>query len=69
VARMKIRALMLIAFIVLSVTGQLLAQIKSEEVVFPSGGRQLHGFLWKPEGTGPFRAIVWNHGSEKLPGS
>lgn len=68
-ARMKIRALMLIAFIVLSVTGQLLAQIKSEEVVFPSGGRQLHGFLWKPEGTGPFRAIVWNHGSEKLPGS
>src|SRR4029077_15951998 len=32
-------------------------------------GRELHGFLWKPEGTGPFPAIVWNHGSEKLPGS
>lgn len=39
------------------------------EVVFPSGGHQLHGFLWKPEGTGPFPAVVWNHGSEKLPGS
>ncbi|HEV3205708.1 MAG TPA: prolyl oligopeptidase family serine peptidase [Terriglobales bacterium] len=45
------------------------AQSKPEEVVFPSGGLQLHGFLWKPEGTGPFPAIVWNHGSEKLPGS
>jgi carboxymethylenebutenolidase len=45
------------------------AQSNPEEVVFPSGGRELHGFLWKPEGTGPFPAIVWNHGSEKLPGS
>jgi carboxymethylenebutenolidase len=45
------------------------AQSKSEEVVFPIGGRELHGFIWKPEGSGPFPAIVWNHGSEKLPGS
>jgi len=45
------------------------AQTKPEEVVFSSGGPELHGFLWKPEGTGPFPAIVWNHGSEKLPGS
>jgi carboxymethylenebutenolidase len=45
------------------------AQTKPEEVVFPSSGRGLHGFLWKPEGNGPFPAIVWNHGSEKLPGS
>lgn len=48
------------------------AQTKSAEpaeVVFPSGGRQLHGFLWKPQGAGPFPAIVWNHGSEKKPGS
>ncbi|PYU55708.1 MAG: hypothetical protein DMG55_26710 [Acidobacteria bacterium] len=37
--------------------------------MFSSGGPELHGFLWKPEGTGPFPAIVWNHGSEKLPGS
>ena len=45
------------------------AQSKPEEVVFPVDGRELHGFLWKPDGTGPFPAIVWNHGSEKLPGS
>lgn len=46
-----------------------LAQSKPEEVVFPSSGRELHGFLWKPDGAGPFPAILWNHGSEKLPGS
>jgi carboxymethylenebutenolidase len=45
------------------------AQSKPEEVVFPIAGRELHGFLWKPDGTGPFPAILWNHGSEKLPGS
>jgi carboxymethylenebutenolidase len=45
------------------------AQSKPEEVTFPSGGRELHGFIWTPEGTGPFPAILWNHGSEKLPGS
>lgn len=71
---MRIRALILLGlillgFIALPAAGRAAAQTKAEEVVFPSGGRQLHGFLWKPEGSGPFRAIVWNHGSEKLPGS
>jgi len=66
---MKIRVLTLLAFIAFSAAGRAVAQSKPQEVVFPSDGRQLHGFLWKPEGTGPFRAIVWNHGSEKLPGS
>jgi carboxymethylenebutenolidase len=45
------------------------AQANPEEVVFPSAGLQLRGFLWKPEGAGPFAAVLWNHGSEKLPGS
>jgi len=71
---MRIRALILpgfilLGFIVLPAAERAAAQAKPEEVVFPSGGHQLHGFLWKPEGSGPFRAIVWNHGSEKLPGS
>ena len=68
-APMKIQPLMLLAFIVLPAAGRAVAQSNPQEVVFPSVGRQLHGFLWKPEGSGPFRAIVWNHGSEKLPGS
>src|SRR5215470_362680 len=37
-------------------------------VSFPSGDLTLRGFLYKPEGNGPFPAIIWNHGSEKLPG-
>lgn len=49
--------------------GAAFAQSKPQEVVFPSGKLELHGFLWKPDGPGPFPAIVWNHGSEKLPGS
>lgn len=44
-------------------------QSAPEEVVFDSGGLQLHGFLWRPSGNGPFPAILWNHGSEKRPGS
>jgi carboxymethylenebutenolidase len=65
---MRIRALTLLAIILISAAGAF-AQSRPEEVVFPGGGRQLHGFLWKPAGSGPFRAIVWNHGSEKMPGS
>jgi carboxymethylenebutenolidase len=32
-------------------------------VSFPSGTLTLHGVLYKPEGTGPFPAVVYNHGS------
>ncbi len=34
-----------------------------EVVSFPSGNLTLHGVLYKPQGTGPFPAIVYNHGS------
>jgi dienelactone hydrolase len=39
-----------------------------QQVTFQSGNLQLHGFLWRPNGPGPFPAVLWNHGSEKLPG-
>jgi dienelactone hydrolase len=35
----------------------------SDVVTFPSGSLTLHGELYKPEGKGPFPAIVYNHGS------
>lgn len=38
-------------------------------VSFRSGDLELRGFIFKPEGTGPFPAVLYNHGSEKLPGS
>ena len=39
-----------------------------ERVSFKSHGLTLTGFLFKPDGPGPFPAVVWNHGSEKNPG-
>jgi dipeptidyl aminopeptidase/acylaminoacyl peptidase len=35
----------------------------ADVVMFPSGEVTLHGVLYKPEGTGPFPAVVYNHGS------
>jgi dienelactone hydrolase len=34
----------------------------------PPGTPELHGFLYVPPGKGPFPAVLWNHGSERLPG-
>jgi dienelactone hydrolase len=39
-----------------------------QEVAFPSGGLELRGFLYTPQGSGPFRALLYNHGSEHRPG-
>jgi dienelactone hydrolase len=44
------------------------SQTNPVEVTFPSGNLILHGFLYKPEGKGPFPAVLWNHGSERRPG-
>lgn len=40
----------------------------AQEVAFSNAGLQLHGFLYKPGGGGQFPAVLWNHGSERLPG-
>ena len=32
-------------------------------VEFPSGNLHLKGYLWKPQGRGPFPAVLFNHGS------
>jgi dipeptidyl aminopeptidase/acylaminoacyl peptidase len=36
---------------------------RAEVVSFPSGKLKLKGVLYKPKGTGPFPAVVYNHGS------
>jgi dienelactone hydrolase len=36
-------------------------------VEFPGNGLTLKGWIYKPQGPGPFPAVVWNHGSEKEP--
>ena len=37
--------------------------ILPETIVIPSGNLQLKGFLWKPNGPGPFPTVLFNHGS------
>jgi dipeptidyl aminopeptidase/acylaminoacyl peptidase len=34
-------------------------------VTFPSGNLTLHGVVYKPDGKGPFPAILYNHGSAR----
>jgi dienelactone hydrolase len=50
--------------------------VKPELVVFPGGVSVLRGYIWMPPGADVlqpearrFPAILWNHGSEKYPGS
>lgn len=44
------------------------SQPEPTEVSFVSGKLTLHGFIYKPNGDGPFPALLWNHGSERRPG-
>jgi len=43
---------------------------EAQLVSFPGAdaATELKGFLYVPQGKGPFPAVLWNHGSEKLPG-
>src|SRR6266850_1715742 len=51
-----------------SLTGQQSAHNK-QPVTFKSGQLTLAGVVYKPDGPGPFPTVIWNHGSEKTPGS
>jgi dipeptidyl aminopeptidase/acylaminoacyl peptidase len=42
---------------------------KAELITFTADGAELHGWVCKPDGPGPFPAVIYNHGSEKKPGS
>jgi carboxymethylenebutenolidase len=55
--------------IVLTAFAGIAGAAEPELVSFPGGGQELHGFLFRPEGSGPFPAVLYNHGSEKLPGA
>ena len=40
-----------------------------KRVAFRNGSLWLEGYIFKPEGHGPFPVVVWNHGSEPRPGA
>ena len=52
-----------ILLILLSLLLAPLALPAADVVAFPSGQLTLHGVVSKPEGVGPFPAVVYNHGS------
>jgi carboxymethylenebutenolidase len=41
--------------------------ITPQKITLTSDGFNLVGYLYKPNGPGPFPAIIWNHGSEQDP--
>jgi len=45
------------------------APFHKQRITFKSGTLNLVGFLYKPDGNGLFPALIWNHGSEKNPGT
>jgi carboxymethylenebutenolidase len=50
----------------LVVVGLVLSQLilgAADIVTFPNGALTLHGVLYKPDGAGPFPALLYNHGS------
>lgn len=49
-------------------TATLAPALNGLRVTFSSGDLTLGGMIWKPAGSGPFRAVLWNHGSEEGPG-
>ena len=50
-------------WLVFLITVFALASPATGVVTFPSGNLTLHGVLYKPEGKGPFPAVLYNHGS------
>ncbi len=58
-----------VALVALVPFGAQESNLHKERVTFRHGGLNLVGFLFLPNGPGPFPAIIWNHGSEKNPGT
>jgi dienelactone hydrolase len=52
-----------IAGLILTLCTAASSQVTESTVTFPSGDRTLHGILYKPQGPGPFPAVLYNHGS------
>ena len=59
----KHAALMLVGLLVFCTA--LEQNMIAQTVTFSNGNLELKGFLYRPQGSGPFPAVVYNHGSEK----
>ena len=67
--RMKANSILVVFLIAASIVGAQETPPQNAKLVsLPSSGATLYGFLYVPEGKGPFPAVLWNHGSERRPG-
>jgi len=62
-------ALVILLLAAFAVCAQEPVPANAKLVSFPAPGGTLQGFLYVPDGAGPFPAVLWNHGSEERPGS
>ena len=60
--------LAILLIVVSTVSAQEAPPPNAKLVSFSSSSGSLYGFLFVPEGKGPFPAVLWNHGSERRPG-
>ena len=61
---MRVRSYLVpLLFLSVSVLGQSTSSMMPQAVEFPSGALRLKAYLWKPAGSGPFPAVLFNHGS------
>ena len=44
------------------------ANLNKQHVTYTNGPLTLAGYVYHPNGTGPFPTVIWNHGSEHDPG-
>src|SRR5690348_6515428 len=61
----------LITIAMLGIAASSLAQqppFNKQRVTYPNGALTLVGYIYKPNGPGPFPTVVCNHGSEPNPG-
>jgi carboxymethylenebutenolidase len=68
-ARSRIRhgVVTLLAGAGLAISSSSIAAAEQWQVWFPSNGYQLHGCITAPEGHGPYKAVIYTHGSERAP--
>ena len=58
----------LAAFLVACSIGSQPEPFHKQRVTFKSGDLTLLGYVYHPDGPGPFPTVIWNHGSEPHPG-
>jgi hypothetical protein len=60
----QVVAALLVGVLALDATAAARAQSRGyEEIFYPSAGLRIQAYLYRPEGDGPFPAVIYNHGS------